>query len=466
MDNQELDSYLKIQVSVDQLSAYLLFKRITDEFTCNVDHLERFVRSKGVIHGIQLEALKLISSNPLAYCKEQTLIAKGNSVEPGEDGYIKMIYNMADKDQKPAELQDGKVDFKEVKQINNVKRGQLIAQRVDAQFGKPGKSVTGQELEPKQGKQARFKVGKNVVINAEQTAIYAAIDGMVTMTDKDKFNVFPVFEVNGDVDYGVGNIDFVGTVVIRGNVLSGFRVRASGDIRVIGGVEGAELEADGSIEVTGGILAGNKGAIKAAKNVKSSFIQDANVYAGEDVLVSQSIMHSNVKAGRNVICSGAKGLIVGGIIQAGEHVIARTIGNSMSTSTTIEVGVRPDARAMLQENRQKQRVLKESIDKADKALVILDQLAASGQITQDKLELRTKFAHTKRQNKAELDDIKAKTLELEKSLENTERSKIEVSNTVYGGTKIVIGRYTKFVKDASGRVVFLLVDSEIVLSPL
>ena len=46
--------------------------------------------------------------------------------------------------------------------------------------------------------------------------MYAAIDGLVTKTDKDKLNVFPVYEVNGDVDYNIGNIDFVGTVVIRG----------------------------------------------------------------------------------------------------------------------------------------------------------------------------------------------------------------------------------------------------------
>ena len=71
--------------------------------------------------------------------------------------------------------------------------------------------------------------------------MYAAIDGLVTKTEKEKLNVFPVYEVNGDVDYNIGNIDFVGTVVIRGNILTGFRVKASGDIRVTGGIEGAEV---------------------------------------------------------------------------------------------------------------------------------------------------------------------------------------------------------------------------------
>ena len=176
-----------------------------------------------------------------------------------------------------------------------------------AKPGIPGTAVTGNEIPPKDGKEAHFKIGKNIVVNAEKTAMYSAIDGLVTKTEKEKINVFPVYEVNGDVDYNVGNIDFVGTVVIRGNILTGFRVKASGDIRVTGGIEGAEVESDGSIEISGGIIGSNKGYVKAGHNVRCSFIQEGNVLAGEDIIVSQSIMHSNVRAGRNVKCTGAKG---------------------------------------------------------------------------------------------------------------------------------------------------------------
>ena len=112
--------------------------------------------------------------------------------------------------------------------------------------------------------------------------LYSTIDGMVVRTDRDKINVFPVYEVNGNVDYNIGNIDFIGTVVIRGNVLPGFKIRAAGDIRVTGGVEAAELEAEGSIDIIAGIVGQNKAFIKAGKNVKSSFIQDATIeVAGE-----------------------------------------------------------------------------------------------------------------------------------------------------------------------------------------
>ena len=250
-----------------------------------------------------------------------------------------------------------------------------------------------------------------MVLNPEQTAIYAAIDGLISITDKSKINVFPVYEVNGDVDYKTGNIDFVGTVVIRGNVLTGFKVKASGDIRMIGGVEGAMMETEGSIEITGGVVASNKGYIKAGKNVKCSFIQDGNITAAEDVLVSQSILHSQVRAGRNIVCSGAKGLVVGGIIQAGERVVARTIGNTMSTATVLEVGVRPELRSELLERRTQLKLLNENLDKTEKALVLLDQLAATGQLQPDKMAMRTKLGSTKRAVLEEIGTSKERVLE-------------------------------------------------------
>lgn len=155
-------------------------------------------------------------------------------------------------------------------------------------------------------------------------------------------------------------------------------------------MEGAELISGGSIEITGGIIGYNKGLVNAGKNVKVSFIQDGNVVAGEDVIVSQSIMHSNIRAGRDVLCNGAKGLIVGGIVQAGDKVVARTIGNTMSTATAVEVGVVPELRNEINELRQELRQLLENEDKTNKALYLLNQLANNGQLSPDKVALRVK----------------------------------------------------------------------------
>ncbi|SFS78918.1 DUF342 domain-containing protein [Paenibacillus sp. BC26] len=463
--SETLQSHLVVQLAPDKLTATIQFNVADEQFSCTEGQLEEFLKSHGICYGISRDMLRNIAKRPSAYFYSQNVIALGEQPVHGEDGYIRFSHDMNEGEYRPVELEGGKIDFKEVTQLKNVKRGQLIAEKVPARAGVEGKAVTGDTIACRNGKEAYFKIGKNVVLNPEQSAMYATIDGLISLTDKSKINVFPIFEVNGDVDYKIGNIDFVGTVVIRGNVLTGFKIKASGDIRVIGGVEGAILESDGSIEITGGILASNKGYVKANRNVKSSFIQDSNVTAGEDVLVSQSIMHSHVRAGRNVVCSGPKGLLVGGNIQAGDRVVARTIGNTMSTATTLEVGVRPELRAELTELRLQIKHKVDNLDKTEKALKLLDQLASVGQLTPDKMAMRVKLTSTKRAAVEEISTAKDRVLEIEKSLEDTDRAKIDVVNVVYGGTKIVIGRYTRFVKDATQRVSFRYFEGDIVMAP-
>ncbi|QHT60722.1 DUF342 domain-containing protein [Paenibacillus lycopersici] len=462
---ENLQHYLVIQQSPDKLAAYLTFNVADDNFSCTAEQLDDFLKSHGIKYGVMRDVIDQLVKLPSRYFHSQTLIAKGDAPVSGEDGYIRFAYDMNEGEYQPLELESGKVDFKEVTQLKNVKRGQLIAEKVKATLGKDGTAVTGEPIPSRNGKEAYFKLGKNVVLNPEQTAMYAAIDGLIAMTDKAKVNVFPVFEVNGDVDYKVGNIDFVGNVVIRGNVLTGFKVKAAGDIRVIGGVEGAVMETDGSIEITGGVLATNKGYIKAGKNVKCSFIQDGNVTAADDVIVSQSIMHSQVRAGRNVLCTGTKGLVVGGSIQAGERVVARTIGNTMSTATVIEVGVRPELRSELLERRGQIKQLSENLDKSEKALALLDQMAAAGQLPPDRMAMRVKLGSTKRASIEEIAVNKERVLEIEKSLEDMERAKVDAVNIVYGGTKIVIGRNTRFIKEGMQRVSFRYADGDIVIAP-
>jgi hypothetical protein len=457
-----LDFYMNVLISDDRMTAKLQILHEDAEFSCTVDELEMFLRQNGVRFGIHMETLAQIARESRKFIFNQVTVASGLPPVDGEDGSIRYLFEQKN-EKRPLELEGGRVDFKEVANLNNVKKGQLIAERIPATSGQDGRTVTGEPVSARKGREARLKPGKNVVIDAEQMKLYAAIDGLVTFTERDKINVFPVYEVNGDVDYSTGNIDFVGNVVIRGNVLSGFRVRAVGDIRIIGGVEAAEVISDGSIEITAGIMGTGKGLVKAAKNVKCSFIQEGNVEAGENITVTQSIMHSNIRAGKSVECMGAKGLIVGGLIQAGEQIRARIIGNSTSTATVLEVGVLPELRNEMALLRTRLRDVSGNADKTGKALRLLDQMAASGQLTPDKAAIRSRLTMTQTQLNQEMSDIRERILEIEKSLEDTSNARVEVTNTIFSGCKIVIGRYTRFVKDTTSRVTFRMLDGEIAM---
>lgn len=458
---------IEITISEDKMSAYL--KLISDHSDVSVplEQIKEALSSHGIVYGINEEAIRELCDNPQRFLKEAVEIAKGTPPVPGEDGRIEYMFNGdASHTVKPKELEDGRVDYYNVMQIANVSRGQLLAQKIPPVQGEAGTTVTGQKIPPKVGREVAIKPGKNVVLNEDKSLLYATLDGQVSITDKDKINVFPVYEVKGDVDFSVGNIDFVGTVVVQGNVPTGFSIKASGDIRILGSVEGAELEAGGSIEIRNGIAAQDKGHVIAGTDVITSYIQNGNITAGNDVVVSQSIMFSNVKAGRNVICTKTKGIIIGGLIQAGEKIEARVIGNASATQTNLEVGVRPDLRNELMDIIRQLHDLTDNLRKTQQGLQVLDQLLAkAGSLPPEKKMIQIKLTSTYIGLEKQIKELESRKMELETEIETISHASVIVHNIMFPGVKMVFGKYTRYIKQEFSRTRFILDRSEIVTSP-
>ncbi|WP_134686223.1 DUF342 domain-containing protein [Brevibacillus migulae] len=454
---------LTVTVAQDKMEAQVLLQSESGDIKVSEREIRDALSAQGVRYGIVEETIQRLSENAGQYIGIPLTIASGTPPVDGTDARVEYIFaKEASGEIRPKEMEDGRVDYYNVTHIANVTRGQLLAQKYPPEPGKPGIAVTGEQVAPKPGKEATIKVGKNVVLNQDRTLLYAAIDGLVSFTDNDKVNVFPVFEVNGDVDFGVGNIDFVGTVVVRGSVPSGFRIKAAGDIRILGSVEGAELEAAGSVEIKSGIVAQDKGHVIAGVNVVTSFIQNGNVTAGRDVTVSQSIMFSQVKAGKNVLCNGPKGIIIGGTIQAGERIVARVIGNSSATPTVLEVGVKPELRAEMTEITKELQTTYESMRKTDQGLNVLDQiLQATGELPADKKVMQVKLTNTRLILEKELKRLEARKKEVEAQLIGDSPALVEVNSLMYPGIKLVFGKMVRFIKQEFSRTRFVVLDGEI-----
>src|SRR5690606_12130152 len=136
----------------------------------------------------------------------------------------------------------------------------------------------------------------------------------------------------------------------------------------------------------------------------------------------------------------------------------RTIGNSLSTATVIEVGVHPDLRNELFELRSKLKTVEDHLTKTEKALELLDHMALTGSLSADKLRMRIKLNHTKKQAVEEKTEIKERILEIERTQEDTDKARVEVVSTIYAGTKLVMGRSIHIIKNTTGKVYFQLVD--------
>ena len=70
----------------------------------------------------------------------------------------------------------------------------------------------------------------------------------------------------------MGNINFTGSVVIHGDVLEGYSVKAKGDITVMGIVEGARLSAGGDILLHKGMRGMRTGVLEAEGDITAKFL--------------------------------------------------------------------------------------------------------------------------------------------------------------------------------------------------
>ncbi|MCF6093810.1 FapA family protein [Microaerobacter geothermalis] len=459
-----LDEWVEVIISKDQMKAYIKLIIDHDDISVSHDSLLKYVSAHGIQHGVLYDKIKEISLDPVSFAGQEVLIAEGTDSRDGQDAKLEYMYQIKE-EKKPKIREDGTVDFYSIQELANVKKGKLLAKKIPPTKGISGTNIFGEEVPGKDGKDIHIKPGKNTVIDKENGLVYAAIDGQVSVSEDGKIHVFPVYEVNGDVDFGVGNIDFVGTVVVRGKVNPGFSIKASGDIKVYGLVESAFLDCEGDIEISSGIIGHHLGEVKAGGNVKVSHIHSGIVSAKNDVIVSQSIMHSTIRAGGSVICQGSKGLIVGGTIQAGKKVKARSIGNEMATRTSIEVGVAPDLRDELKELLKEQKKLTENKIKTEKALQYFNQLlATTGNIPPDKKELQIKLANTMLLTEKREKVVKRRIKEIENMLFDIDDCSIEATHTIYPGVRLVFGSQIRYIKDKEPNCKFVLKDGNITKS--
>ena len=269
------------------------------------------------------------------------LIAQGKPAFNGKNGNI--VDNFPRVIERTLEVDEyDQVDYTALNLIHNVDRGQEICRLIKPTEGEPGRSVLDQEIPAKGGRDVPLPRGKNTEISEDGTQLVASIAGSVDFTGN-VFQVKPVLEVPGDVDFSTGNINFLGDVNIRGNVLSGFTVRAMGNVRVEGVVEaGSSVEAGGDLVVVKGILGDGTTTVQCQRSVFSKYVENATISVRE-TLQTDCIIGSRVYCGGEVVVQSGRGSIMGGKVWAGRRVRANAVGSQSECKTSISLGGSPCA---------------------------------------------------------------------------------------------------------------------------
>lgn len=261
---------------------------------------------------------------------------------------------------------NGRVDYKDLDLIENVVVGQLLAEKIPATLGKMGYNLFGMALPAKDGLDLELKQGKGTILSEDGNKLTAEINGQVLYA-VGKLSVETIYRINGDVGVRTGNVTFLGSIIITGNVEDNFSVKAAGNIEIFGTVQKASIEADGDIIIRQGVTGREEARIESTGgNIVSKFLQNATIVTEKDIIVQEGILHCNLLAGGKITCKGKRGQIVGGSVQAGDSVSARIIGSQANPVTDIVVGVNPKILRQIQEYEEKKGENQAKLDQLTK----------------------------------------------------------------------------------------------------
>ncbi len=463
MDNElNKDGWLKVVVDAAKMNAFLEVQKPTGRGNeCTFDQAMSALHSHNVVYGIMEERVR-----EALRTYDKVVVAQARIPVDGEPARLEYNFPLPSKTLSPRIDDKGVADYHDLGLINNIRRGELLVTKTPATEGTPGINVQGDPIPPKPGKDLRIPRGKNTVANEDETLLFAANDGHVTMVGG-KVVVSPVFQLNGDVDFSSGDIDFVGNVSINGSVTAGFKVKAAGDIEIRGFIENSEVIAEGSIQVKGGITGGLKCLVKAGEDLQARFVENSRIEAGNNIFIREAIMQSQVKAGGSVKVMDKKGIVVGGLIQAGQEVECKVLGSQLATQTVVEVGINPHFREEYHNLVKKHAEMKKSLDNMSHTINVFQRSGTSMDDLDDKKrQLLLRVLDEYKRLRQEVQQAEQRIFYLEQEHEKSSHGRISVWEIVYPGVRLSIGQCVHVVNDPIKFSAFIADKGEIKITSL
>lgn len=422
------------------------------------DRLAAWINLKGIRNGIQIEALHAIAGN-IEIINSPVEFAKGILPVHGEPA---QLMPAAEAQSLIDNQESDKVDFKSLFTIPTVSFGQLIARKREASDGTPGITVFGETIPAKRGKDIKVKNGENTVFNEDNLGVYATASGEVSYRSN-CVNVYPVYKVEGDLSLKTGHIDFVGNVHVTGDVPSGFKINAQGDVRIEGLVEAAEITAGGNIVVGGGVLGQGKGSIRCGGNFTSLYINQGNIMAGENIEAVQTILHSYCEAGKNILCVNGKGNIAGGTCIAQNTITANEIGNETYSKTLIYMKLQEPQLNQIFIGDEKIKELQTNLEKLQQLKdALIKQAGNSNKIDQ--------ITVSKIDNTINQTSVKLSELYIEKNnfaiKDQSKSSLVIIKGTLHPNVEISMGKYKRRVQSPFQSAKVYMEEKEIIINSL
>jgi len=402
---------------------------------------------KGVKYNIKEELIRSLIEK-----KEFDKEIKAAEADMPVDGKNGTITYKFDKEQVIAPQEDDKgfVDYKNLGLIRNIRENEIIAVITPPEQGTDGKDIRGVVMKAAPGKPAPFTVGRGTRLSEDGLSIVAAIDGHVCYRDK-TFCVDPTVTISGDVDASVGNIDFLGDVIIKGEIMEGFSVTAGRDLTVGGNVTGAKIKAGGSITVKKGAI---NSKLMAHGNISCQFCEYSDISTDSDLNI-QNFVICTVYCGGNLTSKSING---------GKYtVLGNTEVTYLGTKNYAPTEVTAGDNAMLTEEKNDcLKKISEFETTIERCNQIAEFLTAKRKelkgLPEDKEELLGSAIKTKFSSQNSIKQLRKRIASIDESLSEVQKCYVAVRGIAYPGAKVVINDSVKKFEAETPRVKIFLSD--------
>ncbi len=344
-----------------------LLPGVNSEIKLTMDDVMERIQSLNVTQGLLRERIeevyKFYLDNILI---ENITIARGIKPIDGKDAEIIQHAKLPENNN---EDEQGRIDYKNIQRLINVKKGDLLITKKLATKGVPGLTVTNIVIQPKEGKDVELKIIEGVTTDSEGKKYYAAQDGYLEFKNN-TIAVYPLYSVR-EVNYATGNIKFNGTVLVKEDVLSGFEVYAERDIIVNGICEDCILHAGGDIIVTG-VKGKENNEFKADGNFTANYLEGANVVAKGNITIKKYSYNSYLKSGGRITATESKGIIAGGYVKAYSYIEVNQFGAHGTPKFNISIGYKFDHEDEITKVNQELMRMETILEKVNNTLSQLD----------------------------------------------------------------------------------------------
>ena len=429
----EISPFFTLKVSDDNYEAYVTVTKYAATGEISATDLTAFLNDEGVVYGIlQSEGERIFTEGIFG---QEVLVAQGKEVEHGKDGKITYFF--------PTEVmaaadEQGNVDYKDLNVVHNVNEGEKLAELISPQEGNEGFTVYGKTILPKGGEIPSLPMGKNTQPDPNApNALISTIEGCVTFSHN-IVNVEEVFVVSNNVDYSTGNIQFIGSVVVQGDVKSGFKISSSRDVQINGIVEDASIECGGNVLLKNGFIGKGHGRIIARGEVIAKHCENQTIIADGDVTIIDYAMNCTIKTRGHLFVKEKTGLIVGHESYAVKGIEAKTVGSDNFTYTKLFAGVDEVLNAYMDINTSQLEHIDKTIIKYNRRKLVKKEL------TESMKSLYAQLLHLKEEKEEKRKLLLDEMGNLDSREEEFKKSYVKITGTVYPGTTIKV--YDKFIK--------------------